>query len=156
MLPRLGAKDIVSEVMFSSSTASLSPSADGRHASAASRPNGRKMVLNPLPIQLPVNAVSGPRGAEFKLTGHAVRSGLTSLIENLAGEESAVASPLASVMAHLVSAPWQRASSRNMISQQKGLVAATAQTVAVANFRTRGRRCTGPPLLVANCLRYVI
>src|SRR5260370_32767042 len=102
MLPRVGGKDRVSEVRFSSSTASLIP--DVKHPASA-LPNGRKMVLNPRPIQLPVNAASGPRVAGVALTGHAVRSCLTSLIEKLTGEASAVTSPLVSTIRHLQASP---------------------------------------------------
>src|SRR6266446_8717472 len=93
MLPRFGAKDSVSEVRFSSSTASA--------AVPSSFAYGRKMVLKPLPIQLPVNAASGPRGAGVTQTGCTVGSSLTAPSEKLIGEESAVASALASVIEHL-------------------------------------------------------
>ncbi len=84
MLTRFGAKDRVSEVRFSSSTGVLWLF-------------GRKMVLNPLPVQLPVKATSGPRGAGVTVTGTPVRSCLTSPIEKLTGEESAVENILVSV-----------------------------------------------------------
>src|SRR5206468_6144986 len=58
------------------------------------------MVLKPLPIQLPVNATSGPRGAGVTVAG-AIRSWLTSRTEKLTGKENAVESTLLSDLARL-------------------------------------------------------
>jgi hypothetical protein len=58
------------------------------------------MVLNPLPIQLPTNAESGPRGAGVTQTGALVGSCLTGPIEKSTGEASAVVNTLASIIKH--------------------------------------------------------
>src|SRR5271154_3997028 len=97
MFPRGGPKDIVSDVRFSSSTAS-SGFPSGVFGSFA---YGRKMVLKPLPVQLPVNAASGPRGAGAAKALATAGLCLTASIEKLAGAASTVARALASVIMQL-------------------------------------------------------
>src|SRR6266850_583741 len=105
MLPRFGAKERLSEVRFSSSTLSSGPMGGTRNGPVGVfLLFGRNMVLNPLPIQLPVNAPSGPRGAGVTVTG-AIKSCLPSRTENLAGKENAVESNLVSVISPLVISP---------------------------------------------------
>jgi hypothetical protein len=65
MLPRFGAKNIVSEVRFSSSTLSGPVGGTGNGPLGDFLLFGRKTVLNPLPIHSPLNVASGPRGAGF-------------------------------------------------------------------------------------------
>src|ERR1035438_2683714 len=60
--PRLGENDRVSWVRFSSSTLSLPLTGTGSGVGVAVL-SGRKMVLKPLPRNVPVKAVSGPSGA---------------------------------------------------------------------------------------------
>src|SRR5882724_11725629 len=102
MLPRFGAKERLSEVRFSSSTLSSGPmGGTGNGPVGDFLLFGRNMVLNPLPIQLPVNAASGPRAAGVTLTG-AIRSCLTSRTEKLAGKENAMERTLVLVISPLV------------------------------------------------------
>lgn len=58
--PKLGENDKVSEVIFNSRTLSESGTGVGRGVGVLLL-FGRKMVLKPLPFQVPAKAVNGPR-----------------------------------------------------------------------------------------------
>src|SRR5882757_9713676 len=58
--PRLAENDNISSVRFSSRTLS-DPMIGGLKTVGVAALSGRKMVLKPLPVQLPVKAESGPR-----------------------------------------------------------------------------------------------
>src|SRR5271163_2758798 len=98
-LPRFGPKDRDSAVRFSSNTASSNcPLFDGGRYWLSVLAYGRKMVLNPRPTHLPVNAASGPRGADVVLIGQISRSRLTSPVKELPGIACAVTDSSVSVI----------------------------------------------------------
>jgi hypothetical protein len=65
--PRLGENARVSEVRFSSRMLSVGGGGIGSGVGVCVL-SGRKMVLKPLPVQLPVKAASGPRLGDARVS----------------------------------------------------------------------------------------